>query len=94
MIGPAEAVRLAAMLGGGSVPYAADEPELDADDLTAALTLVPYVRAELDELELSLMLVARRERMSWAQIAFALGLGTAQAAQQRHERLASRVSSQ
>lgn len=80
------------MLSGGSVPYLEDEPELDADDLTAALTLVPLLRAETDELELSLMLAARGRGMSWSQVAFALGLGSSQAARQRHDRLVSRVS--
>lgn len=90
MISPSEAVRLTAMLGGGSVPHMPDEPRLDPDDLTAALTLVPLVRTELDELELSLILVARQREMTWSQIAFALGLGSSQAAQQRHDRLAAR----
>ncbi|TQS46782.1 DNA-binding protein [Cryptosporangium phraense] len=91
MLGPHEAVRLAAFLAGGSAGYRDGEPEVDADDLTAALTLVPLVRAELDELELSLLLLARGRGMTWADIAFGLGLGSAQAASQRHDRLASRT---
>jgi hypothetical protein len=91
MVGPHEAIRLVASLAGGSARYRDSEPEVDADDLTAALTLVPLVRAELDELELSLLLMARGRGMTWAQIAFGLGLGSAQAALQRSERLAART---
>ena len=40
----------------------------------------------------SLMLRIARERgMTWQQIAFGLGLGSAQAARQRYERLVERV---
>jgi hypothetical protein len=92
MLGPHEAIRLVAFLAGGSAAYADDEPPVDTDDLTAALTLVPLVRAELDELELGLLLMARGRGMTWAEIAFGLGLGSAQAAQQRHDRLASRAA--
>lgn len=92
LIGPAEAVRLTAMLGGGSVSYLPEEPAIDDEDLTAALTLLPLVRSEIDELELSLLLVARSRGMTWAEIAFGLGLASPQAAQQRHDRLAARSS--
>lgn len=91
MLGPHEAIRLVAFLAGGAAAYADGEPEIDTDDLTAALTLVPLVRAELDELELSLILMARGRGMTWAEIAFGLGLGSAQAAAQRSERLADRT---
>jgi hypothetical protein len=56
-----------------------------------ALTLMPLVRAELDELELSLLTMARGRGMSWSQVAFGLGLGSAQAAQQRFDRLDRRA---
>lgn len=91
LLAPHEAVRLIALLAGGSAAYRNDEPPVDADDLSAALTLVPLVRAELDELELGLMLMARGRGMTWAEIAFGLGLGSAQAASQRHDRLAART---
>src|SRR4051794_39087416 len=55
MLGPHEASRLVAFLAGGSAVYQAGEPEVDSDDLTAALTLLPLVRAEQDELELGLL---------------------------------------
>lgn len=93
LLGPAEAVRLAAMLGAGAAAYLPEEPALDREDLGAALTLVPLVRSEIDELELSLLLVARRRGMTWSEIASGLGLASAQAAQQRHDRLAARTGS-
>jgi hypothetical protein len=91
MLGPHEAVRLVALLAGGAAAYETGEPEVDADDLTAALTLMPLVRAELDELEFSLLTMARGRGMSWSQVAFGLGLGSAQAAQQRYDRLTRRT---
>lgn len=92
-LSPHEAVRLVAILAGGSAQYADDEPAVDTADLAAALTLVPLVRSELDELELSLLLIARGRGMTWAEVAFGLGLRSAQAAQQRHDRLATRADS-
>lgn len=88
---PAEAVRLVEVLAGGTATYAADEDRIDSEDLAAALTLVPHVRAELDETELGLLTMARGRGLTWLQIAEALGLGSAQAAQQRHDRLAARL---
>jgi hypothetical protein len=85
-------VRLVAFLAGGSAAYREGEPPVDTDDLTAALTLVPLVRTELDELELGLLTMARGRGMTWADIAFGLGLGSAQAASQRHDRLAARAT--
>ncbi|WP_035856344.1 hypothetical protein [Cryptosporangium arvum] len=92
VLGPHEAVRLVAFLAGGSAAYREGEPPVDTDDLTAALTLVPLVRTELDELELGLLTMARGRGMTWADIAFGLGLGSAQAASQRHDRLAARAT--
>ena len=91
-LSPQEAVRLVASLGAGAVHYVDDaEPQVQDADLVAALTLLPLVRSELDELELALLRMARGEGMTWAQIAFGLGMGSAQAAQQRHDRLAART---
>jgi hypothetical protein len=67
-----------------------DEEPADAADLTAALTLIPRVRAETDQLEASLLLIARGRGMTWQELAFGLGLGSAQAARQRYERLTRR----
>ena len=88
---PSEAVRLVELLAVGTATYAAGEDQVDCDDLAAALTLVPHVRAELDETELGLLMMARGRGLTWVQIAEAQGLGSAQAAQQRHDRLAARL---
>ncbi|MBF9128402.1 DNA-binding protein [Plantactinospora sp. S1510] len=61
------------------------------DELLAAITLLAAARAEVDQLEAGLLFVARAEGLTWAQVAQALGLRTAQAAQQRHERVLARL---
>ncbi|MEV4556983.1 DNA-binding protein [Kitasatospora sp. NPDC049285] len=92
MVGPHEAVRLVAFLLSGAALAEDGEPEVDRADVTAALTLLPLVRAELDELEAGLLKMARGRGMTWQEIAFGLGLGTPQAARQRHERLTDRTA--
>ncbi|MFF0294462.1 DNA-binding protein [Kitasatospora sp. NPDC004614] len=92
MLAPHEAVRLVAFLLSGAALAEDGEPEVDRADLTAALTLLPLVRAELDELEAGLLTMARGRGMTWQEIAFGLGLGTPQAARQRHERLSDRTT--
>ena len=92
MIGPAEAVRLLVMLAAGSAVAEDGEDAVDAADLTAALTMIPMVRAEVDQLEASLLTIARGQGMTWQELAFGLGLGSAQAARQRYERLNLRAS--
>lgn len=91
MPSPDEVVRLVAVLAGGAVPPEGDEPAPDTTDMAAALTLMPQVRADLDSVELALLTAARGRGMTWQDIAFSLGLATAQAAQQRFERLQARV---
>ena len=93
MVGPSEAVRLLVSLAAGSAVVEDGEDDVDAADLTAALTLMPKVRAEVDELEASLLIIARSQGMTWQQLAFWLGLGSAQAARQRYQRLALRTAS-
>ncbi|GAA1840742.1 hypothetical protein ACFFOM_05630 [Microlunatus capsulatus] len=88
---PHEAVRLVELLAAGTAQHEDAEPRVDADDLRAALTLLPQVRAELDETELGLLVMARGRGLTWAEVAEGLGLGSAQAAQQRHDRLAART---
>ncbi|MFB4319917.1 DNA-binding protein [Actinomadura sp. 21ATH] len=90
--GPHEAVRLIAFLLSGAAALNDDEPEVDHGDMVAALTLLPRVRAEFDDLEASLLMMARGRGMTWQEIAFGLGLGTPQAARQRYERLAERAT--
>ncbi|WP_434099704.1 DNA-binding protein [Streptomyces minutiscleroticus] len=94
VLGPHEAVRLVSFLLGGTALLEEGEPEVDHADVTAALTLVPLVRGELDELEAGLLRMARGRGMTWQEIAFGLGLGTPQAARQRYERLAGRTATE
>jgi hypothetical protein len=91
MLAPHEAVRLVAFLLGGSAEQQRGEAEVDRADITAALSLLPQARAELDELEAGLLRMARGRGFTWQEIAFGLGLGTPQAARQRAERLAERT---
>ncbi|MFF3440015.1 DNA-binding protein [Streptosporangium sp. NPDC002721] len=92
VLGAHEAVRLVTFLLSGSAHREEDEPEVDHADITAALTLLPRARADMDELEAALLLVARGRGLTWQEIAFGLGLATPQAAKQRHERLAGRTA--
>ncbi|MFF4413668.1 DNA-binding protein [Streptosporangium sp. NPDC001559] len=93
MPAPHEVVRLVAGLVGGSICLEAGEPVIDHDDLVAVLTLLPGIRADLESTELFLLTTARKRGMTWQDIAFSLGLNTAQAARQRYERLAARSES-
>ncbi|WP_036345302.1 hypothetical protein [Micromonospora sp. CNB394] len=85
-----EAATLVMALAGGAELDEGEEP-VDQADLMAALTLIPHVRAEVDVLEAGLLQVARGRGMTWQAIAFGLGLGSAQAARQRYERLTVRT---
>lgn len=90
MVDPYEAIRLVLALAVGGAASETEEPALDQTDLVAALTLVAPVRADLDAVELGLLETARHRGLTWQAIAFGLGLGTAQAARQRYERLSGR----
>ncbi len=92
MIGPVEAIRLLVSLAAGSSVVEDGEDDVDTADLTAALTLMARARVEIDELEASLLIIARGQGMTWQELAFWLGLGSAQAARQRYERLARRTA--
>ena len=92
LIGPVEAVRLLVSLAAGSSVVEDGEDDVDTADLTAALTLMARARVEVDELEASLLIIARGQGMTWQELAFWLGLGSAQAARQRYERLARRTA--
>jgi hypothetical protein len=87
---PHEGIRLVELLGAGSAEYLSGESPVDVDDLLAALMLMDWARAELDETELGLLELARGRGATWGSIGAALGLGSAQAAQQRRDRLARR----
>ncbi|MFF9775060.1 DNA-binding protein [Streptomyces sp. NPDC013978] len=91
VLGPHEAIRLVSFLLSGAALLDDGEEEVDRADITAALTLVPLARGEMDELEVGLLEMARGRGMTWPEIAFGLGLQTPQAARQRYERLASRT---
>ncbi|MDG4767345.1 DNA-binding protein [Solwaraspora sp. WMMD406] len=90
VVDPYEAIRLVLALAVGGATSEAGEPALDQSDLVAALTLVAPVRADLDAIELGLLEAARQRGLTWQAIAFGLGLGTAQAARQRYERISGR----
>lgn len=61
------------------------------DILLAALTLLPAARAEMDQAEAAVLWTARSAGLSWPQISRAMGLASAQAAQQRFGRVTRRV---
>ncbi|GAB3716570.1 DNA-binding protein [Nocardiopsis nanhaiensis] len=91
---PHDAIRRVSDLAAGSAVPAEDAPGIDQADLTAALTLVPWARAEFDQMEAGLLTMAKGRGMTWQELAFGLGLGTSQAARQRHERLAKRTETE
>jgi glutathione S-transferase len=62
-----------------------------ADELLAALTLLPAARAEVDQTEAALLFTARAKGLSWSRISRAMGLGSPQAAQQRFGRITGRA---
>lgn len=63
------------------------------DEVAAALTLLLAARAEMEQLETATLFTARAEGLSWGRIARTMGLGSAQAALQRFDRLTGRVES-
>jgi hypothetical protein len=93
-LGPLDAWRQVVLVAGGGRAPQKGEPGADVNDIAAALTLVHSARAEVDELEIGLLEMARGRGMTWQQIAFHMGLGSAQAARQRHQRLAARTDSE
>jgi glutathione S-transferase len=88
-------------LVGAQPPAAADliqfalwrarSEEVGEGDLLAALALLPAARAEVDQFEAAVLFLARARGLSWPQISRAMGLGSAQAAQQRYDRVSGRV---
>lgn len=75
--------------GAGQGPHTNPTP-VEAADLRAALALVAAARGEMDAVETALLFLARAEGLTWPQIAESLGLRSAQAAQQRLDRLSDR----
>lgn len=60
------------------------------EELDAALSMIETARADLDSLEVALLLTARAEGMTWAEVSQSLGLRSPQAAQQRFQRISQR----
>lgn len=67
--------------------------EASHDEIHAALALLKSAHSDLEALESGLILIARGEGMTWAEIAQDLGFKTPQAAQQRFQRVSDRVDS-
>jgi hypothetical protein len=93
-MGPLDAWRQVVLVAGGGLVPQEGEPGADANDIAAALTLVEPARGEVDAMEIGLLEMARGRGMTWQQIAFHMGLGSAQAARQRHQRLSARTDSE
>ncbi|MEV6692590.1 DNA-binding protein [Micromonospora sp. NPDC051196] len=88
---PYEAIAvLLALAAGAAEPEPGEEP-VDEADLLAALALFPHLRAEIDTMEAGLFQLARSRGLTWQTIGQGLGLGSAQAAKQRHDRLTART---
>jgi hypothetical protein len=66
--------------------------DLGEQELLAALAMLPAARAEADGAEAGLLFTARAQGLSWPRISQAMGLGSAQAAQQRFGRAAGRTA--
>lgn len=64
--------------------------DLTPDELSSALSLLPAARAELENVAVGLLFVARSEGLTWAQIAEAMGFRSPQACQQYVNRLSAR----
>ncbi|MGW0507298.1 DNA-binding protein [Micromonospora sp. NPDC003241] len=90
---PYEAIAVVLALAAGAAEAAPGEEPVDEADLLAALTLFPHLRAEIDTMEAGLLDLARSRGLTWQSIGHGLGLGSAQAARQRYDRLAARTRS-
>ena len=59
--------------------------------MLAALALLPAARAEVEQVEAALLCTARAQGLSWPRISRAMGLVSAQAAQQPFGRGTGRI---
>lgn len=89
---PAQELMILVAAAGDQRP-GGDRPRPTASDVQDALALAVRARSDLDYQEERLIDLARsqtddRRRLTWAEIAKALGMGSAQAAQQRYRRRA------
>ncbi|MTK03129.1 DNA-binding protein [Micromonospora sp. CP22] len=89
---PYEAIAVLLALAAGSAEPVPGEDPVDEADLLAALALFPHLRAEIDAMEAGLFNLARARGLTWQAIGQGLGLGSAQAAKQRSDRLTTRTS--
>lgn len=71
--------------------WCARTPDVDREVVLAGVSLLEAARAELDQIEAALLFAARSAGVTWAGVAAALGLGSAQAAQQRLDRVLART---
>lgn len=72
--------------------WRAEQSPLTDDDVQATLALLPAARAEVEQAEAAVLFLARAQGLSWGRIARAMGLGSAQAALQRFDRITSRTA--
>lgn len=72
--------------------WAARKPDVQPDVVTAGMRLLDSARAELDQIEAGLLFAARAAGATWPELSQALGLRSAQAAQQRTNRIAARIT--
>ncbi|MDG4798431.1 DNA-binding protein [Micromonospora sp. WMMD1082] len=89
---PYEAIAVVLALAAGAAEAVPGEEPVDEADLLAALTLFPHLRAEIDTMEAGLLDLARSRGLTWQTIGHGLGLGSAQAARQRYDRLTTRTT--
>ena len=71
--------------------WCARTPEVDTEVVMTGVSMLEAARAELDQIEAALLFAARSAGITWADVATALGLGSAQAAQQRFDRVLART---
>ena len=64
---------------------------MDVDIVTNGIRLLVEARAELDQVEAALLFAARSAGVTWPDLSEALGLRSAQAAQQRLNRVTARL---
>lgn len=88
---PYEAIAVLLALAAGAAQPEPGEAPVDEADLLAALALFPHLRAEIDTMEAGLFHLARTRGLTWQAIGQGLGLGSAQAAKQRYDRLTART---
>ena len=84
---------IAAATYGREIAAATEVRKVSKDEAVAALRLADQLRSSIDSAELRLIRRLRTHDMSWSDIAGVLGLSSAQAAQQRDQRLSARAAS-